>query len=94
MNDPNAARLRIRAQHLRLLAERIETMPAMSLSRHGGVDTWRGPRPLGCERALAAMQHRVHLAADDLRSRAWRLVRRADELDRAARVATAVGVPR
>jgi hypothetical protein len=80
-----ATQLRQRAQHLRRLADAVETSPVMRLDRHGDVDTWRGPRPDLCRATLARNQHQLHAAADDLREHAWRLDRQADELDAVAR---------
>jgi hypothetical protein len=78
-------RLRQRAQHLRRLAEAIEASPVMRLDRYGDVDTWRGPRPDLCRATLAANQHQLHAAADDLRWHAYRFEQQAEELEAVAR---------
>jgi hypothetical protein len=80
----SAPQLRDRAAHLRALADAIEAMPAMSLDRYAGDDTWRGPRPLLCSALLAAAQRRLHRAADDLRWSALRLDEQAASLDAAS----------
>jgi hypothetical protein len=80
-----AIQLRQRARHLRLLAERIEALPVMQLDRFGDVDTWRGLRPDLCRVTLAANQHQLHLAADDLRAHAYGFDQRAEELEAIAR---------
>jgi hypothetical protein len=80
-----ANQLRQRARHLRRLAEAIESSPVMRLDRYGDVDTWRGPRPDLCRATLAANQHQLHAAADDLRWHAYRLEQQAEELDAVAR---------
>jgi hypothetical protein len=80
-----ANQLRQRAQHLRDLADAIESSPVMRLDRHGDVDTWRGARPDLCRATLAINQHQLHAAADDLRSHAYRFEQQADEIDAVAR---------
>jgi hypothetical protein len=77
--------LRQRAHHLRRLAEAIEASPVMRLDRYGDVDTWRGPRPELCRATLAANQHQLHAAADDLRWHAYRFEQQAEELEAVAR---------
>jgi hypothetical protein len=77
--------LRQRALHLRRLAEAIEASPVMRLDRYGDVDTWRGPRPDLCRATLAANQHQLHAAADDLRWHAYRFEQQAEELEAVAR---------
>ena len=57
----------------------------MRLDRYGDVDTWRGLRPDLCRATLAANQHQLHAAADDLRWHAYRFEQQADELDMLAR---------
>lgn len=86
MNEiTRANQLRHRAALLRDLAEGIEASPVMRLDRHGDVDTWRGPRPDLCRVTLAANQHQLHAAADDLRWHAYRFQQQAIELEAAAR---------
>jgi hypothetical protein len=80
-----ALQLRQRADHLRRLADDIEASPVMRLDRHGDADTWRGARPDLCRVTLAANQHQLHAAADDLRWHAYRFERQADELEAVAR---------
>jgi hypothetical protein len=80
-----AEQLHRRARHLRDLAERIEASPVMRLDRHGDVDTWRGARPDLCRATLAANQHQLHAAADDLRWHAHRFEQQAEELEAIAR---------
>ena len=80
-----AHQLRQRANHLRRLAEAIEASPVMRLDRYGDVDTWRGLRPDLCRATLAANQHQLHAAADDLRWHAYRFEQQAEELEVAAR---------
>lgn len=77
--------LRRRAHHLRRLAENIEASPVMHLDRYGDADTWRGSRPELCRATLAANQHQLHSAADDLRSNAYRFEQQAQELEAVAR---------
>jgi hypothetical protein len=77
--------LRQRAHHLRRLAEAIEASTVMRLDRYGDVDTWRGPRPDLCRATLAANQHQLHAAADDLRWHAYRFEQQAEELEAVAR---------
>jgi hypothetical protein len=83
--NATANQLRQRAHHLRRLAEAIEASPVMRLDRYGDVDTWRGPRPDLCRATLAANQHQLHAAADDLRWHAYRFEQQAEELDAVAR---------
>jgi hypothetical protein len=80
-----ANQLRQRANHLRRLAEAIEASPVMRLDRYGDVDTWRGLRPDLCRATLAANQHQLHAAADDLRWHAYRFEQQAEEFEAAAR---------
>jgi hypothetical protein len=53
----------------------------MHLDRYSQVDTWRGPRPDLCRATLAANQHQLHAAAEDLRWHAYRFEQHARELD-------------
>ncbi len=76
-----AIALRRRAHHLRSVAEAIEHTPAMTLSRHAGVDTWRGPAADLCRIVLAANLHQLQAAVHDLRHRAHDLDRRAAEVE-------------
>lgn len=76
-----AQQLRQRAHHLRRLADAIEADPVMKLDRYGDVDTWRGPRSDLCRATLAANQHQLHAAADDLRWHAYRFEQQARELE-------------
>lgn len=85
-----ATRLRRRAAELQHLAARIETTTFLRLDLQAGVDTWRGPLAVECTVDLGRLQHRLHVAADDLRSAAWRLRLEADELDRVAALTGAV----
>jgi hypothetical protein len=86
MNEIGPAReLRRRAHHLRQLAEAIEASPVMRLDQHADIDTWRGARPELCRLTLAANQHQLHAAADDLRGHAYRFEQRARELEAVAR---------
>lgn len=80
-----ALQLRQRARHLRHLADAIEASPVMHLDRYGDVDTWRGTRPDLCRATLAANQHQLHVAADDLRWHAYRFEQQAEELETIAR---------
>lgn len=73
--------LRRRAHVLRVLADRIEATPAMSLDAHAGPDTWRTPRGDLCCWILGANQTQAHRAADDLRWNAHRLDERAAEIE-------------
>ncbi len=49
----------------------------MRLDRYSDVDTWRGPRPDLCRATLAANQHQLHSAAEDLRWHAYRFEQQA-----------------
>ncbi len=73
--------LRRRADALREFALRIEHLPVLRLDHLAGADTWQGPRAELCRATLAANQHQLHVAADELRSHALRLAREADRLD-------------
>jgi hypothetical protein len=53
----------------------------MTLSRHAGVDTWRGPAADLCRIVLAANLHQLQAAVHDLRHRAHDLDGRAAELE-------------
>lgn len=86
MTISTAALFRRRAASLRVLADRIETTPAMHLGDHAGVETWRGPRPDECERLLAAAQRSVRDALHDARVAARRLDERADEIESIERI--------
>ena len=81
MNLIQATRLRERARHLRGLATAMETSPAMNLHRHAGDDTWRGRKPSLCRAILAANQHQLHAAADDLRWQAYLFEQQALEIE-------------
>lgn len=86
MNEiTRANQLRRRAGHLRDLADELEASPVMRLDRHGDIDTWRGPRPDLCRATLAANQHQMHAAADNLRWHAYRFEQQAIELEATAR---------
>ena len=89
ISPANASTLRHRAAVLRELAATIDSATAMTLDRDAGADTWVGGRPLLCHNVLVANLMQVHGAIDDLRSRAWQLERRANEIDAAARVVAA-----
>lgn len=80
-SSARAAQLRERARHLRQLAADIEHLPVMGLEHHADDCTWRGPHPTLCRATLCSNQHQLHAAADDLRWRAYRFERQADELD-------------
>ena len=82
----NANQFRQRAQHLRELADTIESLPVMSLEGHADDDTWRGPRPMLCRSTLVSNQQQLHAAADELRSHALRFEHHAGELDAIAAV--------
>lgn len=89
MNAIDRAReLHRRAHHLRRLAESIDALPVMHLDQHGDVDTWRGARPDLCRATLAANQHQLHAAADDLRGHAYLFEQQAHELEALARATT------
>jgi hypothetical protein len=87
----NANQLRLRARHLRDLANSIESLAVMRLDGHADDDTWRGPRPLLCRSTLGSNQQQLHAAAEDLRWHAHRFEQHAAELDAiaAARVGLA-----
>ena len=80
----NANQLRLRARHLRDLANSIESLAVMRLDGHADDDTWRGPRPLLCRSTLGSNQQQLHAAADDLRWHAYRFEQHAAELDAVA----------
>lgn len=86
MNDRAASHahdLRRRAQHLVELARSIEASIVMSLpDRLGEIPP--GPRRELCEQLVERQLHQLHRAADGLRTTAFRLRTRADELDAAA----------
>lgn len=86
MTISTATLLRHRAGGLRVLADQLESTPAMDLAAHAGVDTWRGPRPDECERLLAAARRAAAQAVHDVRVAARRLDERADEIDALERI--------
>jgi hypothetical protein len=68
------------------LATAIENSPVMRLDRYADADTWRGIRPDLCRATLAANQHQLYHAVEDLRTNAMRFEREADDLDSIARI--------
>ena len=85
--DPQAAECRRRAAELRTLAERLDDSPVLTLHRWAGPETWTSPRVEQCRAQLEVDQARIRDAADQLRSEAWRLERRAEDLEAAATLA-------
>lgn len=57
---------------------------SMTLQTHSTVEAWHGPCAQDCNEQLATAQRAVHLAIDELGTRAWRFDRLADELEAAA----------
>ena len=85
MSISQATQLRQRARRLRGLATAIEAAPVMNLDRHADDDTWRGRKPALCRAILAANQHQLHAAAEDLRWQAYLLEQQALEIEIIAR---------
>ena len=83
-----ADRHRQRAARLRRFAAQLEDSPVLRLDRHAGDDTWSGPTPDRLLVDLSRLQHRLHVEAEQLRSAAWWLDRRADDLEREAALLT------
>ena len=90
--DPQAVEYRRRAAELRRLADRLDDSPVLTLHQWAGPETWTSPRVEQCRDELALDQIRIRAAAEQLRSEAWRLQRRAEDLEVAAAVA-AVAAP-
>ena len=82
--DVAAHRLRMRSDHLRALADRLDAAPAAALAIAVGADTWRGP--VADHLAAQARRFRSRLidAAGDLRWQAHLLDERAAALDAVA----------
>ena len=83
MAHPYATVLRQRAGRLRELADTIERLGVTTLTDGAGPATWATRRARLCEDVLGRNVHQLHLAADELRERAFRFRQRADELDAA-----------
>jgi hypothetical protein len=81
MSTTEAMRLRQRARHLRGLAMAIEASPAMQLGLHADDDTWLGRKPTLCRTILAANQHQLYAAAEDLRWKAYLFEQQAAEIE-------------
>jgi len=81
MSTTQAIQLRQRARHLRGLATAIEASPAMQLGLHADDDTWRGRKPTLCRSILAANQHQLHAAAEDLRQQAYLFEQQAVQIE-------------
>jgi len=82
--DPQAAVYRRRAAELRRLADRLDDSPVLTLHHWAGPGTWTSPRVEECRAQLTVDQAQIRVAADELRSEAWRFERRAEELEAAA----------
>jgi hypothetical protein len=89
--DPQAVEYRRRAAELRRLADRLDDSPVLTLHQWAGPETWTSPRVEQCRDQLTVDQAQIRVAADELRSEAWRLQRRAEDLEAAALVAAAAG---
>ena len=87
--DQQAAEYRRRAVELRRLADRLDDSPVLTLHQWAGPETWTSPRVEECRAQLAVDQAQIRNAADDLRTEAWRLERRAEDLERRAAAAVA-----
>jgi hypothetical protein len=73
--------LRQRATTLRRLATTLTSSSLHTLGSAVGEDTWMGPSPQHCRERVAHF-HDVFLGhADDLRSRARRLERQAEQIE-------------
>ena len=83
-----AARHRQRADRLRRFAAQLEDSPVLRLDRHADSATWRGPTPDRLLVDLGRLQHHIHADAEQLRTTAWWLDRRADDLEREAALLT------
>jgi hypothetical protein len=79
--DPEAQALRDRADHLRHVAAAIDAVRLDEVTAWAGPDTWRSHGAERCRAMLEQDHHRLVHAADELRDRAWRLEREADERD-------------
>lgn len=76
--DAEAEELRRRAFELRRVAAQVDAVRLDELIHWAGPDTWRSPGADACLVMLERGRQRLHLAADELRSEAWRLDRQAD----------------
>lgn len=83
MSHPYTTVLRQRAAHLAELAAAIERSRAMRLPDELRRSGWATSRATLCDRMLERNLHQLHEAAEQLREDAWRLRRRASELDAA-----------
>jgi hypothetical protein len=89
--DPGAAlELRRRATELRRLAAHVDATPLLELDQRAGPDTWIGPRADALRAQLDLDRRRLRAAADDLRSHAQHLERRAEALEAVAAVSVVV----
>lgn len=84
--DPEAVEYRRRAAELRRLADRLDDSPVLTLHQWAGPETWTSPRVEQCRDQLTVDQAQIRDAADQLRSEAWRLQRRAEDLEAVAAV--------
>ena len=82
--DPQAVEYRRRAAELRRLADRLDDSPVLTLHQWAGPETWTSPRVDQCRDQLRVDQSLIRDAADQLRTEAWRLQRRAEDLEAAA----------
>ena len=89
--DPQAVEYRRRAAELRRLADRLDDSPVLTLHHWAGPETWTSPRVDQCRDQLRVDQAQIRDAVDQLRAEAWRLQRRAEDLEAAAAVAASIG---
>lgn len=85
MPSADAELLRVRARRLRRLGAQLASRPLDGVLRRAGDDTWRGPLAERWRHEVAAAQHRLADAGDELVRQAIVLERRADELELLAR---------
>ena len=86
VTDPTAVAaamaLRHRAEVLRQLAHRLNTLRVLTLYVDAGVDTWMGPSPQACADACRSHRSRLLAQVDELFVTARRFDTRAAEMGR------------
>jgi hypothetical protein len=73
--------LRQRARTLRQLANSITNTSFMDLGQWVGPDTWMGPSPTACAERVEHFRGAFNAHGDDLRARANKLERQADQAE-------------